>query len=75
MKQILKYSIVFLFFNLAVFATAYAQNLPAIQLDRPDQTECPFIVPAKYFQFENGFNVEKINGNEKNFELFNSWNC
>ena len=28
----------------------------SIQLDRPDQTECPFIVPAKYIQLENGFN-------------------
>lgn len=65
MKQTLKYSVVFLFFTLAVFAAALAQNLPAIQLDRPDQTECPFIVPAKYFQFENGINFEKISKNEK----------
>lgn len=35
-----------------------AQELPAIQLDRPDQTECPFIVPRGYIQVENGFNVE-----------------
>jgi hypothetical protein len=40
-----------------------AQNLSTIQTDRPDQTECPFIVPENYFQFENGFSYEKINSN------------
>lgn len=38
-----------------------AQNLPSIQTDRPDQTECPFIVPTNYFQFENGFLYQKTN--------------
>ena len=38
-----------------------AQDLPSIQTDRPDQTECPFITPKGYFQFENGFSVEKTN--------------
>ena len=32
-----------------------------IQLDRPDQTECPFIVPKNYVQVENGFTYETIN--------------
>lgn len=32
-----------------------AQTLPPIQIDRPDQTECAFIVPAGYLQAENGF--------------------
>lgn len=36
-----------------------AQDLPSIQTDRPDQTECPFIVPKNYLQFENGFSYEK----------------
>ncbi len=40
-----------------------AQNLPSIQTDRPDQTECPFIVPVNYFQFENGFVCQKTNDN------------
>ena len=40
-----------------------AQNLPSIQTDRPDQTECPFIVPVNYFQFENGFIYQKSNDN------------
>jgi len=30
----------------------------SIQTDRPDQTECPFIVPKKFIQLENGFLVE-----------------
>lgn len=38
-----------------------------IQLDRPDQTECPYIVPKRHFQFESGFNFEKVNNNEQNF--------
>lgn len=35
------------------------QVLPPIATDRPDQTECPFIVPKGYFQAENGFFYEK----------------
>lgn len=38
---------------------ANAQDLPSIQTDRPDQTECPFITPKGYLQFENGFSAEK----------------
>ncbi|MDP4637648.1 MAG: transporter [Crocinitomicaceae bacterium] len=37
------------------------QSLPSIQLDRPDQTECPFITPKKYIQVENGFTTERLN--------------
>lgn len=40
---------------------SFAQELPSIQTDRPDQTECPFIVPINYFQLENGFTYEKTN--------------
>ena len=36
------------------------QSLPPIQLDRPDQTECPFITPLKYVQVETGFVYERI---------------
>lgn len=43
------------------------QNMPSIQTDRPDQTECPFITPLHYFQFENGFSYEK---NKVNSEVF-----
>lgn len=44
---------------LLVSSVAFSQDLPSIQTDRPDQTECPFIVPKNYFQFENGFSYEK----------------
>jgi Putative MetA-pathway of phenol degradation len=38
-----------------------SQNLAPIATDRPDQTECPFIVPKGFFQAENGLVYEKIN--------------
>jgi hypothetical protein len=40
-----------------------AQETPSIQTDRPDQTECPFITPQDYFQFENGVLYEQDNKN------------
>ncbi len=43
------------------------QALPPIQLDRPDQTECPFIVPAKYVQVEMGISYENADADSKNF--------
>ena len=49
---------------ISLFSTlnyAISQDLPSIQTDRPDQTECPFITPKGYLQFENGFSVEKTN--------------
>ncbi len=55
------------FFTMVLYAGVFAQKLPPIQLDRPDQTECPFIVPQKYFQMEGGINFEKINNHEKSF--------
>lgn len=36
-------------------------QIASIQLDRPDQTECPFIVPVNYIQLENGFLYENAN--------------
>ena len=41
------------------------QDLSPIQLDRPDQTECSFIVPIGFIQAENGFTYENINEEEK----------
>ena len=38
---------------------ADAQEMERMETDRPDQTECPFIVPAGWAQFEMGFNFEK----------------
>ena len=52
----------FTLFFLIIFTTlCCCQQLPAIQLDRPDQTECPFTVPKKHIQAEIGFAYEKIN--------------
>lgn len=39
---------------------AFGQELPPIQLDRPDQTECSNITPLKYIQIENGFSIENV---------------
>lgn len=44
---------------------SFGQDLPSIQTDRPDQTECPFITPKNYFQLENGFSYEINNQNSK----------
>jgi Putative MetA-pathway of phenol degradation len=49
------------FILLLVISNTRAQKIVSIQLDRPDQTECPFIVPAKHFQAEMGFVYEKVN--------------
>lgn len=43
----------------------FGQSLSAIQLDRPDQTECPFITPYKYIQIENGLTYETFDFNQK----------
>ncbi len=37
----------------------------SIQTDRPDQTECPYIVPIGYIQFESGTSVELITKENK----------
>ena len=58
----------FFFFYLLLFLfnlKSVGQSLPPIQLDRPDQTECSFIVPKGYIQAENGFTYENINEDEK----------
>ncbi len=38
------------------FFTMFAQQEGRIETDRPDQTECPFIVKKGFFQAEIGFN-------------------
>lgn len=50
---------------LALHNTSFSQEKVPIQTDRPDQTETPFTVPKNHFQSENGFNYEKVDGNEK----------
>lgn len=42
-----------------------AQQSGRIETDRPDQTECPFIVKNGYFQAEIGFNREMDSGAEQ----------
>jgi hypothetical protein len=46
-------------------AAIKAQEISPIATDRPDQTECPFIVPKGYFQAENGFFYEKTGANSQ----------
>lgn len=41
---------------------ASAQQEGRMETDRPDQTECPFIVKKGWIQAEWGFNLEKENG-------------
>ncbi len=38
-----------------------AQELERMETDRPDQTECPYVVPKNWLQAEMGFNYEKNN--------------
>jgi Putative MetA-pathway of phenol degradation len=40
--------------------SAKSQSIAPIATDRPDQTECPFIVPKGFIQAENGLTYEKI---------------
>ncbi len=47
-------------FFLFLINQSIAQTFSPIQLDRPDQTECPFITPKKYIQIENGFTIENV---------------
>jgi hypothetical protein len=58
----MKKSLTFILIILVKIAVI-AQETPSIQTDRPDQTECPFITPKHYFQFENGFSYEQNNKN------------
>lgn len=53
----------------AHFSFLKAQDPGAIQLDRPDQTECSFITPVNYFQMENGFSMERIDGENRTFSF------
>ena len=58
------------FISLGIFFSTntdnlFGQSLQPIQLDRPDQTECPFITPTKHIQIENGFTYENIDRESK----------
>jgi hypothetical protein len=45
----------------------HAQQIGPIQLDRPDQTETPAIVPVGYIQAENGFLMENSDKENRAF--------
>lgn len=61
-----KYCLLVAFF---IYSTkGISQDLSPIEIDRPDQTECPSIVPKGMFQMENGLNFEKTDSNS-NFYL------
>jgi hypothetical protein len=62
-----RYFISFGLFLGVLFDNVFGQELTPIQLDRPDQTECPFITPKKYIQVENGFNIEQTENGTMNF--------
>ena len=62
-----KYFIPFAIYFGSTTDSLFGQSLSAIQLDRPDQTECPFITPHKYIQVENGFTFETIDQNQKTY--------
>jgi hypothetical protein len=62
-----KYIIPFAIYFGATTNNLFGQSLTPIQLDRPDQTECPFITPRKYIQIESGFTFETFDQNQKSF--------
>jgi len=62
-----KYFIFFAIYFGATTDNLFGQSLTAIQLDRPDQTECPFITPKKHIQIENGFTFETIDQSQISF--------
>jgi Putative MetA-pathway of phenol degradation len=53
-------NIFILLFILSISISSFSQDSIPIQTDRPDQTECPFIVPKMYLQLENGLTYENI---------------
>ncbi|MEO6734562.1 MAG: transporter [Ferruginibacter sp.] len=40
-----------------------------IETDRPGETESPFIVPENFIQIENGFSIDKQNGESKTYKI------
>lgn len=56
----IKFFLSFFFIVFAIFTSA--QQTGRMETDRPDQTECPFIVKHKWVQAEIGFNFEDEGG-------------
>ncbi len=65
----MKKYVLILSFLLFISQIIFAQKLPSIQLDRPDQTECSYIVPTNCLQLESGINFEKVDDDEQNIVL------
>lgn len=59
----------FFLFTVVSSAVLFGQGETPIQLDRPDQTECPFIVPNRFIQMENGFAYENTDEDLKSYSL------
>ena len=62
-----KFLIPFAIYFGAATDNLFGQSLSPIQLDRPDQTECPFITPKNYIQIENGFTFETFDQSQTSF--------
>jgi predicted porin len=63
----------FLILFLLVSSSSFAQEIPPISTDRPDQTESPDIVPLKYTQIEAGLSYERLRYDHINgviYEIF-----
>ncbi|HSD06629.1 transporter [Flavobacterium sp.] len=65
----MKYFSTFIILFTAGIGNCFAQDLPSIETDRPDQTESPAIVPKNYFQFENGFSYEKTDNHSNEYVI------
>jgi hypothetical protein len=62
----IRYLISLAFLFSATTNNIFSQTIEPIQTDRPDQTECPFIVPKYCIQAENGFLIEIPTTGSKN---------
>ncbi len=65
-RLIIKYFVIIALLSIAEMPL-FAQELPSIQTDRPDQTESPFTVPKKHLQIETGVSFEKIDGENNSY--------
>lgn len=63
-KIMIRFFLFALIFHLEKTAIT-AQDKDPIATDRPDQTECPFIVPKGFFQVETGYFYEKTTENRQ----------
>lgn len=54
---------------LVILLPFFVYSQESIQTDRPDQTETPFLTPVKKLQVETGFSYQKINTNNKEYNL------